>query len=251
MLAGTTSEVACITGASSGVGRASAITLAQQGFAVACVDIDEAPLHDVVREIRSVGCAALAVRCDLADPQQIARGAQEILAWSERLDVLVHAAGIGLRSHATDVTIEMWDKVLNINLRAPFILTQHLIGALIAHRGSIVAVSSIAGMQGWPYSSVYSASKAGLIMLMRSLAAEYGVLGVRVNTVCPGGIDTPLVAKLAHPEGVDASRLKNAIGLNGQLATPQHVADTIAYLASAKARQISGAVITIDGGASA
>src|SRR4051812_848450 len=141
------------------MGRVTAAALADRGAAVACLDRDEPGLAAVVAQIESAGGSALAVPTELADPASIRAAAGAAAGWRDRVDVLAHIAGVSLYSHADTVTVAEWDLVLEVNLRAPFLLTQALLQPLLAARGSVIAVSSVAGVQGWPYRVAYSASK--------------------------------------------------------------------------------------------
>jgi NAD(P)-dependent dehydrogenase (short-subunit alcohol dehydrogenase family) len=242
-------RVALVTGAASGVGRATAELLAARGAAVACLDRDGEAVEALAGEIEAAGGAALAVACDLRDPGEIEAALAATLEWGGRLDVLAHVAGLGLRRRAEDTSDEDWARVLDVNLRAPFLLTRAAIGALVEARGAVVSVSSLAGTSGWPYSTVYSASKGGLVTMMRSFALELGPRGVRVNVVCPGGVETPLLGTLdaiADPE-VE----KRGLGLDGTLAAPSQIAETICFLASPAASHVNGATLIVDGGATA
>lgn len=243
--------VAVVTGAASGVGRASALRLAGDGYAVACVDRQAEAVVAVAAEITAAGGTAIAVAGDLARPEAIAAIAATATAWRGRVDVLAHVAGIHLRAHTAETSVEAWDRLHAVNLRAPFLLTQALLESLLAAEGAVVAVSSLAGQQGWPYSAAYSASKGGLVTLMRSLALEFGPRGLRVNVVCPGAVDTPMTAGLPPLEGADPAIAKRGRGLRGTAATPDDVAASVCFLASPAARHVSGAVLTVDGGASA
>lgn len=244
-------KVALVTGAASGVGRATAELLAARGAAVACLDRHGPEVESLAGQISAAGGAALAVECDLRDPEAIGVALATALGWRARLDVLVHVAGIGLRRRVEDVTAADWDRTLEINLRAPFLLTRAAVGPLVESRGAVVAVSSLAGLEGWPYSTVYSASKGGLVTMMRSFALELGPRGVRVNVVCPGGVDTPLLDDLDEIVDPDPAAAKRGLGLDDTLATPAEVAAAIAFLASPDASHVNGTTLTVDGGATA
>jgi NAD(P)-dependent dehydrogenase (short-subunit alcohol dehydrogenase family) len=173
------------------------------------------------------------------------------LEWRPRLDVLAHVAGLGLRRRAEDTSLDDWERVIEVNLRAPFLLTRAAIAPLVESRGTVIAVSSLAGLEGWPYSTVYAASKGGLVTMMRSFALELGPRGVRVNVICPGGIETPLLDDLDDIPDADPAIAKRGRGLDETLATPIQIAGTICFLASADASHINGTTLTVDGGATA
>jgi NAD(P)-dependent dehydrogenase (short-subunit alcohol dehydrogenase family) len=244
-------RVAVVTGAASGIGRATALAFAASGAAVVCLDLNTAGLAAVVADIHDLGSDALAVTADLSDPTSITDAARAAASWRDRVDALAHVAGVSLYSHADSVTLAEWDHVLNVNLRAPFLLTQALLEPLLRARGAVVAVSSVAGIEGWPYRTVYSASKGGLTMLMRSLAVEYGARGLRCNVVCPGSVATAMATEGNPLPGADASILKRGVGLAGRRAEPAEVAAVVCFLASESASFVSGAVVPVDGGARA
>ncbi|MFT3864682.1 MAG: SDR family NAD(P)-dependent oxidoreductase [Solirubrobacterales bacterium] len=244
-------KVALVTGAASGVGRATAELLAARGAAVACLDRLGDDVEELAAAITASGGEALGVECDLRDPAAIEAALTRSLAWRPRLDVLAHVAGLGLRRRAEDTSPDDWERVIDVNLRAPFLLTRAAIAPLVEAKGAVVAVSSLAGLAGWPYSTVYAASKGGLVTMMRSFALELGPRGVRVNLVCPGGIETPLLDTLDEIVDPDPAAAKRGRGLDDSLAAPAEVAATIAFLASADAAHVNGTTLTVDGGATA
>ncbi len=237
-------RVAVVTGAAGGIGRATVRSLADRGAAVVGIDVDSAALKTALGEIDG-----LAVEADLRDPDAVARAAAAAAGWRGRVDVLAHIAGINRYAHASDISVADWDRIHAVNLRAPFLLTQALLEPLLAARGAVVAVSSVAGLTGWPYLSAYAASKGGLTMLMRSLAAEYGARGLRCNVVCPGSVDTAMAARGAPLPDADPAVLKRGTGLTGRRARPEEIAAAICFLASDEASFVSGAVVPVDGGA--
>lgn len=244
-------KVGLVTGAASGVGRATAELLAERGAAVACVDRRGDEVESLAAELTAAGGEAIGIDCELRDPTSIDAALARALAWRPRLDVLAHVAGLGLRRRAADTSLEDWDRLSEVNLRAPFLLTRAAIGPLVAARGAVVAVSSLAGLAGWPYSTAYAASKGGLVTMMRSFALELGARGVRVNVVAPGGIDSPMLDGLDEIADPDPAAAKRGRGLDGTLATPAEVAAAICFLASPAASHVNGTTLTVDGGATA
>jgi len=242
-------DVALVTGAASGIGRATALALAARGADVACLDRDAAGAQAVADEIGAAGGDALMLACDLADPAAIELAVERCAAWRDRLDVLAHVAGLLHVGPTEAVTLEQWQLMLDVNLRAPFLLTQRTLPLLLRGRGAVVAVASVAALRGWPYTIAYAAAKAGLVATMRTLAVEYGARGLRANVVCPGRVETPMVAGWEVPPGIDPALARDGIGLTGRSARPEDVAAAIAFLASEEASHISGAVLPVEGGA--
>jgi NAD(P)-dependent dehydrogenase (short-subunit alcohol dehydrogenase family) len=237
-----------VTGATGHLGRLAIDALLARGVA-------SADIAALVRDRGRAGDLAergIDVRVgSFEDPASLDAALARALAWRPRLDVLAHVAGLGLRRRAEDTSLDDWQRVLEVNLRAPFLLTRAAIDPLVASGGAVVAVSSLAGLAGWPYSAAYAASKGGLVTMMRSLALELGPRGVRVNLVCPGGIDSPMLDDLDEITDPDPASAKRGIGLDGTLATPAEVAAAICFLASPEASHVNGTTLTVDGGATA
>lgn len=238
-----------MTGAASGIGRATAIQLAGDGYRVVAVDRDPTGLATLATELADTA-EVVCRTADLGDATTPAALVDDAAAQWGRLDVLALVAGMGQRGPATSIPVELWDRVIDVNLRAPFLLAREAFDHLEKAGGAVVAVSSVAGMQGWPYSAAYSASKGGLITVMRTLALEFGLKGVRVNIICPGSVDTGLATGMRQDDFDAAHELyRRPGGIDGRIGTPSEIATTIAFLASPAASYINGAVLRADGGA--
>jgi NAD(P)-dependent dehydrogenase (short-subunit alcohol dehydrogenase family) len=240
-------RAALITGAASGIGRATAERLAGEGARVLCTDVNEAGLEETADDIRKAGGQAAARVLDVSDASACDAAVRAAVDELGRLDVLCNVAGIGMYVHATDLTPEQWDRVLAINLSGTFFTCRAAIPHLLETAGNIVNVASSAGLMGIAYSAAYCASKGGVVLLTRSLAVEFAHRGLRVNCVCPGGVDTPLTRAFRPPEGARRQLLAR-MSLVPKLATPGEIAGSIAYLASDEARFVNGAALSIDGG---
>ena len=221
-----------VTGAASGVGKATAALFAAQGADLVQLDVAESPGVTVI---------------DLTD----SAGVRELVLSQGPFDVVLNIAGIVRLDHIAELSLETWQRHLDVNLTAPFVVSQAALPGLIARKGNIVNVASVAGLRGQAYSAAYCASKAGLVMLTKSMALELSKAGVRVNCVCPGGINTPLLGGVARtmPKDLDPelmARLYNP--LPPGFAEPGEIAEAIAYLASDAARSVTGSALSIDGG---
>ncbi|MEQ1787059.1 MAG: SDR family NAD(P)-dependent oxidoreductase [Acidimicrobiales bacterium] len=227
-------SVALVTGAASGIGAAVARRLAADGFDVVAVDI--APKDGVAR-------------CDVTSTEDVAAVIGEL----SRLDVVANIAGIPQFGRAETISDEEWERVLAVDLTGPFKVARAAIPLLKRSHGCIVNLASVAGIQGQAYTAAYSAAKGGLVTLTKALAVELAPDGVRVNCVCPGGVDTPLLQQVQFPADADPRLLAQLTGpLDGAtLATPEQVADAVAWLTSPAAATVTGVALPMDGGRSA
>ena len=240
-------RTALITGGSRGIGRAAADLLARAGARVAInYARNEAAANAAVREIRAAGGEAMALAGDLANPVQARQLVRDVVAAWQRLDILVNNAGIWDEDVAGRGDVDVWDRTYAVNLRGAFLVTDAAVPHLEKHGGTLVFVSSTAGQRGEARHSAYAASKGALISYTKSLAAELGPRGIRVNCVAPGWVETDMTAAtLADPaERRDIERL---IPL-GRVASPSDIAGTILFLVSDLARYIQGEVVNVNGG---
>lgn len=243
-------RVALVTGSASGIGRATAQRLADEGATVIAVDRDADGLAATVAGIVDGGGRAEAQELDVSDPEACGALIDAVAADHGRIDVLANVAGVLRFAHATEHTRVDWELTLAVNLSGPWFLMQAALPHLEAVRGNIVNVASAAGLVGQAYTSAYCASKGGLVLLTKALAVEYASRKVRVNCVCPGHVDTNLLADFAFPEGADQRLLDKLLPLV-RGAAPDEIATLIAYLASDEARYVTGVAWPIDGGQTA
>ncbi|HEY9336177.1 SDR family NAD(P)-dependent oxidoreductase [Kribbella sp. NPDC004138] len=228
---------AVVVGAGSGIGRESALALAAHGARVTCADRDLAAARE------TAGAELAAYELDVLDDSAVERAAAEL----DPVDVLVFTAATNVRKRILDYTGEEFDRVVSLNLRASFQLVRAF-GKGMAERGSgsIIGFSSIRGTTVEPGQSVYAATKAGLVQLLRTAAAELGPSGVRANAIAPGVVETPLTAQIKADQGwYDAYARKGALG---RWAQPQELAGAVVYLASDAASFVTGSVLAVDGG---
>ncbi len=238
-------QLAVVTGAASGIGRATASALAAEGAKVIVADINADAGERAAAELRASGCPAEFLAVDLTDAASIAAFADTVQQRHGPVDVLVNAAGWGRTAPFWDGTPEFWQQVVALNFVGPMTLAKALLPAMMERgRGKIVNVASDAGRVGSLGETVYSGAKGGLIAFTKALARETARYRVNVNCVCPGPTDTPLMA--AVPEKVKDALVK-AIPLR-RLGQPQEVADAIVFFAGPRSDYVTGQVLSVSGG---
>jgi NAD(P)-dependent dehydrogenase (short-subunit alcohol dehydrogenase family) len=249
---------AIVTGAATGIGRATAHALARDGYAVTLVGRRAEPLEQLADELRQSGADAIAAPADVTSAEQVAAAIGTAVERFGGIDVLVNNAGVGDSAAILDESIERWEETLRINLTGAFLTTQLALPHVIERRGAIVNVASINGVLAGPGWTSYCVSKAGLIMLAKCVANDYGRKGVRANAVCPGWVRTPMgdhdMDELGRAHGIDregAYALAHRQHPLGRPAEPEEVADVIAFLASSRAAYVTGAAVMVDGGTTA
>ena len=241
-------KVALVTGGGRGIGQAIAVALAEEGadVVVAARSVDQ--LEEAVQKIEATGGKGIAIPADLSQRETIDSFVQAVSAHYSKIDILVNNAGIGSGANAklvVDYDDDFWDTSVALNLTAPYLLTKAFVPAMIkAGWGRVINIASVAGIIGGPGRSGYAAAKGGVIALTRSVAAEVGGYGITVNAVAPGYVTTEMSAGLSD-EVKDEIRRRLAIRRFG---TPEDIAGTVAFLASADADYITGQVIRVDGG---
>lgn len=242
-------QVALVTGGGSGIGRACAIAFAEQGAKVAVLDRDATASEGVAAEI---GSAAMACVLDVTDAAVVGPTLDLIEVTLGPVDHLVNSAGIRDIASCLDLTPELWNAVIGVNLTGPFLWSQGVARRLVARGagGSITGIASVAGLTGFAQRSAYTSSKHGLVGLTKVLALELGEHGVRVNAIAPGGVLTPMSAE-ALRNVPDAEASVKRLSPMGRMADPSEVASLAVYLASDAARFVTGTVIPFDGGAMA
>ena len=240
-----------VTGAAKGIGRATAQAFRTAGAKVALLDRDEAALTEAARELNGDGPEVFTALVDVAKSADVNRAVADCTSAFGGLDVLVANAGISFARAIDEYTDEDWHRILSVNLDGAFYSIRAAVPHLRRSRGSIVIVSSMTGLVGQPRGAAYDASKGALISMTRSLSLELAPEGVRVNCVCPAGVDTPLMrawaATLADPEAVLAQQAE--MHLLKRMATADEIASAILFLASPAASFITGIALPVEGGA--
>jgi meso-butanediol dehydrogenase/(S,S)-butanediol dehydrogenase/diacetyl reductase len=240
-------KVAVVTGAAQGIGRATALRLAAEGASVWCADINGEGAANTAKQIADKGGSAQASALDVTDPEACRALIAEVTDAFGGIDVLCNIAGIGGSAHTADESPERFNAMFAVNAAGPFYLSQAALPHLLERTGNIVNLASTAGMIGQAYCAAYCASKHALVGLTKSMAVEHGRTGMRVNAVCPGGVNTGIIAAFEPPEGASMSLVSRQY-LNRDMQEPESVAAMIAYLGSDEAYYVNGAILAIDGG---
>jgi NAD(P)-dependent dehydrogenase (short-subunit alcohol dehydrogenase family) len=241
-------KVALITGAASGIGRATALAFSKEGARVVIADMDGKGCDETAHLIEKEKGKVLALKVDVSSSEQIKEMIQKTVKEFGRLDYACNNAGIeGNQALIDEMAVANWDKVISVNLKGVWTCMRHEIPVMKKNGGAIVNVSSIAGLLGFPGISPYVASKHGINGITKTAALEYAANGIRVNAICPGAIQTPMIDRFLNedPESIKQMKAKHPLGRFGR---PEEVADAIVYLCSDKSSFITGVVLPVDGG---
>jgi NAD(P)-dependent dehydrogenase (short-subunit alcohol dehydrogenase family) len=241
-----TGKVAFVTGAASGIGRATAVAFAREGARVAILDLTEEALATTAGAVRATGAEVLVLACDVAKPEQVEAAIAEVVATFGRLDVAFNNAGVENKAApVAEIALEEWDRILNINLRGTFVCMKHELAQLVRQGGGVVVnTSSGAGVRGVAGGASYAASKHAIIGLTKSAALDYAKANIRVNAVLPGNIETPMMDRFTGGD------IQKAIDLEpvGRLGKPEEIADAVLWMSADLGAFVTGAAIAVDGG---
>ena len=244
-----TGKVAFVTGAATGIGRSTAIEFAKNGASVAVVDVNEDAAGFTVSKIKELGQKTLFIKCDVSKGAEVKAAIDKTVTTFGRLDFAFNNAGIeGAQAMTPDVSEENWDQVINVNLKGVWLCMKYQIPVMLKQKvGSIVNCSSIAGVVGFAGIPAYVASKHGIIGLTQTAALEYAKLNIRINAVCPGVVQTPMIERFTHGEASLQKQLLENEPV-GRVGHPEEIASAVLWLSSSASSFVTGHSLVVDGG---
>lgn len=239
-------KVAFITGAASGIGRATAIAFAAEGARVAILDRTEVGLSETADAVKNAGAEPLVIACDVSQPDQVEAAVGRVVETFGRLDIAFNNAGVeNTPAPVHEISLTDWDRILDINLRGTFVCMKHELAQMVRQgSGVIINTSSGAGVRGVPGGASYTASKHAIIGLTKAAALDYAKLNIRVNAILPGNIETPMMDRFTNGD------IQKAIDLEpvGRLGKPEEIADAVLWMSADLGAFVTGAAISVDGG---
>lgn len=244
-------KVAMVTGAASGIGRGISIRLAEMGAFVALLDIDDINGRACAAEIEGQGGGAVFLKCDVRSAAQCRRAVETIIERSGKIDILCNCAGVAIRKDVVDLTEDEWDLALDVTLKGIYLLSHEVVPHMIRNGGgSIVNIGSGWSLKGGPRAASYCAAKGGTVNLTRAMAIDHGKNNIRVNCVCPGDVETPMLLSECAQLGEDMQAfLREAANRPlARVGTPDDIANAVLFLISPMSSWITGAALVVDGG---
>lgn len=242
-------KVAVVTGAASGIGAATAKGLAEMGATIVLLDINESGGKKATKEIRDSGGNARFYKCDVTSDVDCKRVTERIYAEFSSINILVNCAGVIVRKDVVELSEREWDFVLAVDLKAVYLLSHHVI-PYMKEGGSIINIGSGWGLKGGPKAAAYCAAKGGVVNLTRAMAIDHGKDNIRVNCICPGDVDTPLLRGEAVQLGEELDKFmkKAADRPINRVGAPEDVVNAVLYLATGLSSWVTGTVLVVDGG---
>ena len=248
-------KVALITGAGSGIGRATAILFAKEGAKVVVADIDTKGGEETVKKINDSGGAAVFVHVDVTKASDAERMVKTAVEKYGKLDILFNNAGINPLGTVVDTTEESWDRIINVNLKGIFLGSKHAIPEMAKHEGGVIInTASVNGLVALPDEAAYDASKGGVVMLTKAMAIDHASQNIRANCICPGATDTALLRRYIDEAHDPEKQLKAFVEYNAalrRLIKPEEIAYAVLFLASDESSAITGVALPVDGGCTA
>jgi NAD(P)-dependent dehydrogenase (short-subunit alcohol dehydrogenase family) len=244
-------KVAIVTGAASGIGRGISARLAEMEAFVAALDIDEPRGHATADEIEALGGTATFLKCDVRSAADCRHAVESVLKRAKRIDILCNCAGIAIRKDAVELTEDEWDLALDVTLKGIYLMSHEVIPHMIrGGGGSIINIGSGWSLKGGPRAAAYCAAKGGAVNLTRAMAIDHGKHNIRVNCVCPGDVDTPMLQSECAQLGEDRETFMREAANRplARVGTPDDIANAVLFLASPMSSWITGAALVVDGG---
>ena len=244
-------KIAVVTGAASGIGRGISLRLAEMGASVGLLDIDEIKGRATAAEIEASGGTASSLKCDVRSAAECRQAVDTIVKSSGKIDILCNCAGIAIRKDIVDLTEDEWDLALDVTLKGIYLLSREVVPHMIRNGGgSIINIGSGWSLKGGPQAASYCAAKGGTVNLTRAMAIDHGQYNIRVNCVCPGDVDTPMLRSECAQLGDDNEAFMREAANRplARVGTPEDIANAVLFLASPMSNWITGAALVVDGG---
>ena len=244
-------KAAAVTGAASGIGRGISSRLAEMGAFVALLDIDDIKGRESAAEIEAHGGEAAFLNCDVRSAAECRRAVERVMAQRGKIDILCNCAGIAIRKDIVDLTEDEWDLALDVTLKGIYLLSREIVPHMVRNGGgSIINIGSGWSLKGGPRAASYCAAKGGVVNLTRAMAIDHGKHNIRVNCVCPGDVETPMLQGECAQLGQDLTAFMREAANRplGRVGTPDDVANAVLFLASPMSSWITGAALVVDGG---